>query len=226
MKARKQTQDSTRVASDLRPSKVVPFLPIKAWYLGRKLFEEPYHLVWLHSGRLSIRSGEAPGAPPRHSENVDMKTIVSKFVNPADSQNKSVFFETNESIPRSGQKELGAEYSKFFKQGGKLCEGDIAIQFDSDSSNWSPYSYLVFVDWLKCNVDHRQVLGGLAGNAKWDVIPLITERVETKLRRGFAVDGTRDATTPTATRSQTKRKADDDATEESGCSKKIKVEET
>lgn len=57
-------------------SKNIVFLPIKAWFLGRKLFQQPYYLVWLNNGKMSIKSGEAPGPPSRHSEDVDVKAIA------------------------------------------------------------------------------------------------------------------------------------------------------
>ncbi|KAJ7643968.1 hypothetical protein FB45DRAFT_896539 [Roridomyces roridus] len=196
MKARKQNQDAARATADSKPVPVTraqqssPFLPINAWFLGRKLFEEPYYLTWMHSGKMTIKSGEGPGSPSRHYEEVDMKTIAEKvwFVKPADPRDKYLFLETGQGVKRQVQKALGAGYSKYFKLGGKHCEGDISIKFDMDSPNWIPHSYLVFYDWLQNNVDERAVLGGPAGDAKWDMAIRISQMVDTKVRRESGLD--------------------------------------
>jgi hypothetical protein len=54
-------------------------LPIKAWYLGRKLFEEPYHLVWTtRAGIVSIRAGTDPTAYSAHSEEIDIGVVAKR----------------------------------------------------------------------------------------------------------------------------------------------------
>jgi hypothetical protein len=61
------------------PSAKRNLLPIKAWYLGRKFFEEPYHLMWTHSTKLIIRSGDDPDAKAKHSEEIDISMVTKRI---------------------------------------------------------------------------------------------------------------------------------------------------
>ncbi|KAJ7758160.1 hypothetical protein DFH07DRAFT_456883 [Mycena maculata] len=166
------------------------FLPIKAWYLGRKLFDgqESYHLIWESTGptkgRMTIRSGDAPGPPSRHSEEVDLPSVAKAvwFGDPTeDYPNKVFVVETYEKTRRN--KPLGIQYPEFFKQGGKHGEGDIMIKFDTSSLAWSRPTYKEFVDWLKSHVKDRQTLRGKAGNHKWDMANRISQLTESSVKR-------------------------------------------
>ncbi|KAJ7781747.1 hypothetical protein DFH07DRAFT_791337, partial [Mycena maculata] len=168
----------------------IKFLPIKAWCLGRKLFDvqESYHLIWESTGptqgRMIIRSGDAPGPPSRHSEEVDLFSIAKEvwFGDPTeDYPNKVFVVETYEKTRRN--KPLGMQYPEFFKQGGKHGEGDIVIKFDTSSLAWSRPTYKEFVDWLKVHVKDRQTIRGKAGDHKWDMATQMSQLTESRVKR-------------------------------------------
>lgn len=64
-----------------KPSKTTTVLPIKAWYLGRKCFDEPYHLVWTPNfSKMTIRSGDNFGAPAKHTEEIDIGIVAERVL--------------------------------------------------------------------------------------------------------------------------------------------------
>jgi hypothetical protein len=63
-----------------KPSKTTTVLPIKAWYLGRKCFDEPYHLVWTPNAKMTIRSGDNLGAPAKHTEEIDIGIVAERVL--------------------------------------------------------------------------------------------------------------------------------------------------
>ncbi|KAJ6585193.1 hypothetical protein B0H19DRAFT_1368602 [Mycena capillaripes] len=171
------------------------FLPIKAWYLGRKLFDEPYSLVWNPAGKMTLRSGKDPSVKAKHSEEIDINWVAQSisFVGPEESYPDKVFvLETFEKFPdkKTGhQKPFGANYSAYFKQGGKHAEGQIMIKFDSGSPTWSDATYWHFVDWLKTRVDKRESLRGKGGDARWETmkrVNLLAEAAEARIKREIA----------------------------------------
>ncbi|KAJ7505117.1 hypothetical protein B0H11DRAFT_2186610 [Mycena galericulata] len=160
------------------------FLPINAWFLGRKLFEEPYYLIWAPTGRLTIKSGDAPGLLSRHIEEVDLPSLAKCiwFVDPKEDVPDKVFvLETYEKNQR--QKPLGANYPLYFKQGASHGEGDIMLKFNTESPAWTIAAYTAFVDWLQIHVQSRLILRGRAGLARWDTSNRMAVLAETRVRR-------------------------------------------
>ncbi|KAF7364961.1 ULP-PROTEASE domain-containing protein [Mycena venus] len=162
-------------------------LPVKAWYLGRKLFEEPYHLVWTASGKMTIRSGDGPNATPsKHSEQIDLSLCAEQvfFVEPGEPCPDKVFvLKTSEMSKANGHKPIGAQCSPYFKQGGSHGEGEILIKFDSASSAWTNALYAQFVQWLQGIVKMREKLRSKAGEAKWEAARRMAEIMENRIRR-------------------------------------------
>ncbi|KAJ6621834.1 hypothetical protein B0H10DRAFT_2015955 [Mycena sp. CBHHK59/15] len=160
---------------DKPPDKTV-FLPIKAWYLGHKLFEEPYHLVW---------SGAAPSGPARHTEELDVQMLGKSvtYVEPDEHHDLKIFaLETFERI--RGHKTLGADYSTFFKQGDDHGRGQITIQFNCTASVWSKDIYKTFVEWLKSTrVEKRHMLRGTAAGSMWQAAERSSQLAETRAAR-------------------------------------------
>ncbi|KAJ7147148.1 hypothetical protein C8R43DRAFT_542989 [Mycena crocata] len=163
------------------------FLPIKAWYLGHKHFEEAYHLVWTNNGKVIIRSGKAPGPPARHTEEVDIDMAVERawFCDPQESYpDKFIVIETFGKFKKPAtQKVIGAQYSDFFKQGETHGKGEIIIKFDLSSEAWADNVYKTFVDWFKPRVDNREILRGPAGAKKWEVADRMSQIGQTRTRR-------------------------------------------
>ncbi|KAJ7505124.1 hypothetical protein B0H11DRAFT_404887 [Mycena galericulata] len=160
------------------------FLPIKAWILGRKLFEEPYHLVWATDGKLTIKSGDAPDSPSRHSEEADLPSLAKCvwFVDPKeDFPDKFFVLETYEKNKR--QKPMAVNYTSFFKQGASHGEGDIMLKFNTESPAWTIATYTAFVDWFKVHVHSRQIFRGRAGVARWDTSNRMVLLAETRIKR-------------------------------------------
>ncbi|KAJ7677454.1 hypothetical protein B0H17DRAFT_1334281 [Mycena rosella] len=158
---------------EVRPPETTPtvFLPIKAWYLGHKYFDEAYHLVWAN-GKITIRSGEAPSPSPRHTEELDVgmfgKTIW--YVEPKEEyKDKVLVLDTFELLGFNMAKPIGVLFPACFKQGAARGMGEIVIKFDSGSAAWADSTYKAFVDWVKPKVQERQPLRGKAGDAEWDV---------------------------------------------------------
>ncbi|KAJ7505111.1 hypothetical protein B0H11DRAFT_1976828 [Mycena galericulata] len=169
------------------------FLPIKAWYLGRKLFEEPYYLIWAPNGKLTIKSGDAPGSPSRHSEEADLPSLAKCvwFVDPKEDFPDKIFvLETYEKNKR--QKPMAVNYTSFFKQGASHGEGDIMLKFNTESPAWAIATYTAFVDWLKVHVQSRQILRGRAGVARWDTSNRMALLAETRVKRETGSNATRD----------------------------------
>ncbi|KAF7365017.1 hypothetical protein MVEN_00372800 [Mycena venus] len=166
-----------------------PFLPIKAWYLGRKYFEEPYHLLWNAAGKMTIRSGGDPKAAAKHSEEIDIGMVAEQvsFVPPEESADKFFGMQTFGKFPKNkagNQKPFGTQYVAYFKQGGTHGEGEIMISFDNASPAWADTSYVQFVEWLKEKVQKRETLRGkAAGGAKWEKARRMAELLETRVRR-------------------------------------------
>jgi hypothetical protein len=59
-----------------KPRDKPSFLPVKAWYLGYKLFDEPYHLLWTKD-RIFIKSGLIPGLS-QHSEEINIGMVAKR----------------------------------------------------------------------------------------------------------------------------------------------------
>ncbi|KAJ7700278.1 hypothetical protein B0H14DRAFT_3034190 [Mycena olivaceomarginata] len=167
-----------------KPSKTTTVLPIKAWYLGRKCFDEPYHLVWTPNAKMTIRSGDNLGAPAKHTEEIDIGIVAERvlFVIPEDPVDDKKF-------PKKkvgNQKPIGTQYSSYFKQGGSHGEGDIVIKFDSASPAWADAVYERFIGWVKGNVQERERLTGKAGQSKWEGARRSAELLETRTKRESA----------------------------------------
>ncbi|KAJ7625371.1 hypothetical protein DFH06DRAFT_1481403 [Mycena polygramma] len=174
-----------------KPANKNPFLPIKAWYLGRKLFEEPYHLTWTAAGKLTIRS-DHPNVEGNHSEEIDLAWFAKCvwFVEPNEPYPDKVFvletYETFNNKNAGTQKPFGAQFSEFFKPGSKHAEGHVIIKFDSTSPAWADPVYAQFVDWLRAKVDVRERLRGKTGDAKWDAMNRVNpaaKAAEARIRR-------------------------------------------
>ncbi|KAJ7147143.1 hypothetical protein C8R43DRAFT_542897 [Mycena crocata] len=176
------------------PKKVdnAKFLPIKAWYLGLKHFEEAYHLVWTNNGKVIIRSGKAPGPPARHTEEVDIDMAVERawFCDPHDSYpDKFIVIETYGKFKNTANHQpIGAQYPDFFKQGETHGRGEIHIKFDLSSEAWADTVYKTFVDWFKPRVDNREILRGQAGAKKWDVANRMSLLAQTRASRESGSD--------------------------------------
>ncbi|KAJ7781743.1 hypothetical protein DFH07DRAFT_385692 [Mycena maculata] len=168
----------------MEPQSKPNFLPIKAWYLGHKYFEEPYHLFWESTDKMSIGYGVAE-AVSRHTEEVDLPWVAKEiwFWEANDYSDKVLGVETFEQPTHSNF--LGYQYSGYFRQGPPLPVaipsmqyrrwtdapqggGNIVIKFDGSSSAWSGPVYKTFVDWLNVIVQYRSVLRGFEGNEKWE----------------------------------------------------------
>ncbi|KAJ6585248.1 hypothetical protein B0H19DRAFT_416587 [Mycena capillaripes] len=171
------------------------FLPIKAWYLGRKFFDEPYNLVWDPSGKMTLRSGNDPSVQAKHSEEIDINWVAQSvsFVGPEELySDKAFILETFEKFPdkKTGhQKPFGTNYSAYSKLGAKHAEGQLMIKFDSASLAWEDATYGHFIDWLKARVDKREALRGRAGDARWDTrkrVGLLADAAEAHIKREHA----------------------------------------
>ncbi|KAJ7625374.1 hypothetical protein DFH06DRAFT_744028 [Mycena polygramma] len=165
-------------------------LPIKAWFLGRKLFDEPYHLIWADGGNLTIRSGEDPNVKAKHSEVIDMAFAQRVwFVQPNEAYPDKVFvletYETSNNKKAGDRKPFGTQFSDLFKLGSKYPDGHIVIKFDSQSPVWADPVYAQFINWLQDKVDTREKLLGKAGDAKWEAVnrmDLDTKAAEVQIR--------------------------------------------
>ncbi|KAJ6462047.1 hypothetical protein C8R47DRAFT_1240419 [Mycena vitilis] len=168
--------DRPKAIAASKPANKNLFLPIKAWYLGRKLFDEPYHLTWTAAGKLIIRSGGDTNVKPTHSEEIDVAWFAKRvwFVEPNEPYaDKAFVLETYGPFDNKNagtENPFGAQFSEFFKPGSKYAEGHIIIKFDSTSPAWADPVYAHFVDWLRAKVDARERLRGKAGDAKWDAM--------------------------------------------------------
>ncbi|KAJ7781742.1 hypothetical protein DFH07DRAFT_764768 [Mycena maculata] len=166
----------------------IEFLPIKAWYLGRKLVEDlfgdPYYLVWTPDGKMLIKSGDVPSSPCYHSEEVDLTSIAKCvwFVDPNEDWPDKVF--VVETLEKTKRDKIGDTDSVFFKQGGKHGKGDIVIKFDSSSTGWTSPTYTGFVNWLKANINQREIGRGMALDAKWETVTRMARLAQSRVRRG------------------------------------------
>ncbi|KAJ6525275.1 hypothetical protein DFH09DRAFT_996177 [Mycena vulgaris] len=181
------------------------FLPIKAWYLGHKYFDEPYHVVWGKS-KMAIRSGEAPGSLVHHTEEVDIDMAVETvwYVEPNEHYpNNVIVLETYEKFEKS--KIIGAQFSSYFKQGAIRGMGQIVIKFDGKSSGWDENAYKTFVNLLKSKTEKRGSLRGKAGDAKWEAADRVAQLAEVRVRRegGAAPNATPKATPSTQSTTKT-----------------------
>ncbi|KAJ6471198.1 hypothetical protein DFH09DRAFT_1220447 [Mycena vulgaris] len=185
-----------------RPPDKTVFLPIKAWYLGHKHFDESYHVVWTKN-KMTIRSGEAPGPPAHHVEELDIDMVVETvwYVEPNEPYpNKVIVLETFEKFKKEG-KTIGAQFSSFFKQGAPRGLGDIMIRFDGKSPGWDDTTYNDFVDWLKSKVENRETLRGKAGDSKWEAADRVAQLAEVRVRReGGATPNTIPKAIPSTTK--------------------------
>ncbi|KAJ6462048.1 hypothetical protein C8R47DRAFT_103129 [Mycena vitilis] len=166
-------------------------LPIKAWHLGRKLFDEPYHLIWADGGNLTIRSGKDPNVKAKHSEVIDMAFAHRVwFVQPNEAYSDKVFVlethETSSGKNAEDRKPFGAKFPELFKLGSKHSDGHVVIKFDSQSPAWVDPVYAQFIGWLKAKVDARETLTlrGKTGDDKWEAVNhLVTKAAEARIRR-------------------------------------------
>ncbi|KAJ6471201.1 hypothetical protein DFH09DRAFT_480479 [Mycena vulgaris] len=157
------------------PPDKTTFLPVKAWYLGRKYFDESYHVVWAKS-KMTIWSGEAPGSLAHHTEEVDIDKGVETvwYVDPNEHYpNNVIVLETFEKFKKS--KTIGAQFSSYFKQGANRRMGQIMIKFDGKSSGWDDDAYKTFVDGLKSKIEKCESLRGKAGDAKWEAADRVAQ---------------------------------------------------
>ncbi|KAJ7022431.1 hypothetical protein C8F04DRAFT_1311284 [Mycena alexandri] len=163
-------------------------LPIKAWYLGRKHFDEPYHIVWIN-GKLTIRSGEDPNTPSKHTEEIDMGWVAKRvwFIEASEDYKDKVFVVETFQVDKkktASRKPLGLPYSSYFKQGsGGRGEGDIIFKFDSESPSWTPEFYELFINWVKSIVADREKLRGKAGDSKWEAASRMAQLVASRFER-------------------------------------------
>ncbi|KAJ7677457.1 hypothetical protein B0H17DRAFT_1207015 [Mycena rosella] len=143
-----------------KPPDKTKFLPIKAWYLGHKYFDEAYHPVWAN-------------------EEVDVGMFVKTiwYVEPNEAYRDKVFFlETFELLKNKTKsagtiKPIGTQFSQYFKHGASRGMGEIIIKFDSRSSAWMDTTYTAFVDWVKPKVQERETLRGKpeTQNGTWPI---------------------------------------------------------
>ncbi|KAJ7245014.1 hypothetical protein B0H12DRAFT_1187844 [Mycena haematopus] len=161
------------------------FLPIEAWYLGRKFFDESYHLLWTTDGKITIRSGDDPGAKVRHSEEIDLAYNAQEvsFVPPEQSVDKFFDIQTFSKLAKNSSKPFGTQFPEYFKQGGSRGEGGIMIKFNRTSPAWADTAYAEFVEWLKLHVDNRESLRGEAGKTKWELAGRMADIMGTRIRR-------------------------------------------
>ncbi|KAJ7132990.1 hypothetical protein C8R46DRAFT_1140271 [Mycena filopes] len=170
-------------------SKSGPFLPVKAWYLGRKLFDGPYVVQWTPGGKLIIRAGDDPAALSKHTEEVDLGWFAKnvELVEPRENyQNKIFAIETFEADKKQkdSRKAFGSQYSSYFKLGStSRGEGDIVVKFDSGSPSWTEEFYELFITWLKSKVEQCEVLRGKAINTRWDGASRMSLLQDTRLKR-------------------------------------------
>ncbi|KAJ7179975.1 hypothetical protein C8R43DRAFT_941712 [Mycena crocata] len=170
----------------LKQSKIAKFHACRFTRLiiGHKHFEEAYHLAWTTSGKIIIRSSEAPGPPARHSEELDVDMAVEcAWVN-AEHTDKFFVMETFRKFKQPAtQKPIGAQYTNFFKQGEKHRKGEIMIKFDKSLPAWADSVYKMFVDWLKPQVEKREILRGRAREIKWEVANQMALAADTRSKR-------------------------------------------
>ncbi|KAJ7796193.1 hypothetical protein B0H14DRAFT_2916326 [Mycena olivaceomarginata] len=117
-----------------KPSKTTTVLPIKAWYLGRKCFDEPYHLVWTPNAKMTIR--------------IDIGIVAERVLT-----TRFFCLKTFEKFPKKkvgNQKPIGTQYSSYFKQGGS--HGEVHLLLGADAV------YERFIGWVKGNVQERERL--------------------------------------------------------------------
>ncbi|KAF7346574.1 hypothetical protein MSAN_01885500 [Mycena sanguinolenta] len=169
-----------------KPQKKPNFLPIKAWYLGRKFFDEPYHLLWDPVGKIIIRSGDDPGAKVKHTEEIDLRFNAKQvsYVPPNDSADKIFGIQTFEKLPKNKTKDFGTQFSAYFKRGGTHGEGNIVLKFDSASSAWADTAYAEFIEFLQRHVEAREkLIGKAAGKSKWELAGRVADMFATRARR-------------------------------------------
>ncbi|KAF8171968.1 hypothetical protein K438DRAFT_1851990 [Mycena galopus ATCC 62051] len=195
MKAKKPQPAATIVPMNSQKPKPKPTskqankthsLPIQAWYLGRKFFDESYHLLWTSNGKITIRSGDASSAAAKHSEEIDVDGVAERvfFVPPNDPADKIFCMQTFPKMAKSKFKVFGTQFSSYFKLGGSHGEGDIVIKFDSTSPAWADDVYVEFVEWLQDHVDKREKLMGKgAVNSKWEATGRMAAIVQTRAKR-------------------------------------------
>ncbi|KAJ6508439.1 hypothetical protein C8R45DRAFT_443143 [Mycena sanguinolenta] len=162
------------------------FLPIKAWYLGRKFFDEPYHVLWDPAGTMIIQSSDGPDSVEvKHTEEIDLTYIAKQvsFVPPNESADKLLSITTFEKSRKNQSKALGTQFSEHFQQGGTHGKGDIVLLFDNASPVWADIAYAEFVEWLQGHVDRREKLIGKAAKSKWELAGRFADMFVTRARR-------------------------------------------
>ncbi|KAJ7134808.1 hypothetical protein C8R44DRAFT_977311 [Mycena epipterygia] len=170
-------------ASTNKPPDKTKFLPIKAWFLGHRLFEEAYYLIW-NKDKMYIKSGDGPGPSSRHVEELDIGMITKSlfYVEPKEvSTDKLLVLDTFEN--NTSYKVIGANYSAYFKQGAKHGQGNIMLKFDSKSSAWADSVYVAFLEWIKPKVDSRHTLRGQAVNTRWEAGSRMALIADTRVAR-------------------------------------------
>ncbi|KAJ7195469.1 hypothetical protein GGX14DRAFT_474847 [Mycena pura] len=176
----------TNLPEPTKPSEKSKFLPIKAWYLGAKFFDEAYHLEFDSAGKMTIRSGEEPRGPARHAEEIDVRSVASRvrFMDPQNELDGKILVLETLTSSRKGKAAIGTAYAQQFKQGAgaNRGRGKITVQFDNLSIN----AYRDFVEWLKKRVDNHETIRGPGGMAVWEEASRIAELAETRDQRETA----------------------------------------
>ncbi|KAJ7095714.1 hypothetical protein B0H15DRAFT_1019804 [Mycena belliarum] len=163
----------------------VNFLPVEAWYLGRKFFEESYHISWTGRTKMIIRSGDAPGPAARHTVDFDIGIIAEavSYIDPKENSPSKFFVLDTFPKIKPTDKPIAPQYSQYFTEGGPRGSGMIMLKFNCASSAWSNATYNAFVEWFKRVVSNRQVLRPIAGNTKWEATGRVAELAEARANR-------------------------------------------
>ncbi|KAK7048538.1 hypothetical protein R3P38DRAFT_2606333 [Favolaschia claudopus] len=178
------------VPSSSKPSAKSNCLPIKAWYLGYKFFDTPYHLVWPPKApTITIRSGNNPNAPAKHSEEILLNYVAQSvsYVKPEDSGEKILCLRTfaKAKSKEGNQKEIGVGYASYFQRGDTRGKGDIVIKFDCASPTWADAAYTEFIKTFKC-VEGRHTLTVKSGQGQWETAKRTAELFKTRAERETA----------------------------------------
>ncbi|KAJ6462049.1 hypothetical protein C8R47DRAFT_103114 [Mycena vitilis] len=143
--------------SHLQLDPTTKYLPVKAWYLRRRLSQvEEAYLVWPVSGQVCIVSGAGDNCAGRVEE-LDIETTeCAWFVDPKETHADKIFvLQTAELEP------AGASTSS-----STGAEGQTMIKFNSASAKWANSTYDVFVSWIKGKVDRYAVFLGKIGDVR------------------------------------------------------------
>ncbi|KAF8132195.1 hypothetical protein K438DRAFT_2031832 [Mycena galopus ATCC 62051] len=193
MKSQVQTTPNSPQVSTSKQASKPDSLPVEAWSLGRKVFDEPYYLTWTPAGKIIIRSGDGPNVVSKHSEQIDIDMDVNSlsFVPPHDSGDKELRLRTLEKLSKFKSQIIGTQFPSYFRQGGPHGEGDIVIKFNSASAAWADAVYLDFVEWLRGHVDNREKLIGKDANNVNQILEVdrIRSKENISLQRHNAEEG-------------------------------------